>query len=227
VTIKPEIEVYLKEFPSIHSGFNIILTDMKNYFLQSALIALLIIMTQNSWSQDVGFGIKAGLNLANLKVDDPEASYNSRTGYHAGFFVRGKFDKIALQPEVLISTQRNLKDMGALGTVENSFTYLSIPVMIKFYPISGLNLQAGPQFGFLLDGEQKYETTLFTGTRDIKDSYENTDVSISLGTGFDFPFGLGVDFRYNIGVKDINNEANGDEAKSQLFMLSLGWNFIK
>ncbi|MEO7991738.1 MAG: porin family protein [Chryseolinea sp.] len=200
---------------------------MKKYFLQLSFITLTIIASQNAWSQDVGFGIKGGLNLANLKVDDPEATYNSRTGYHAGIFIRGKFNKIAIQPEVLISTQRNLKDMGTLGTVENSFTYLSVPVMIKFYPISGLNLQVGPQFGFLLDGEQKYKTTLFTGTRDIKDSYDNSDVSISLGTGFDFPFGLGIDFRYNIGVKDINNEANGEEAKSQLFMLSLGWNFIK
>ncbi len=199
---------------------------MKNYFLQSTLIALLIV-TQTSWSQDVGFGIKGGLNLANLKVDDPEASYNSRTGYHAGIFVRGKFDKVALQPEVLISTQRNVKDMGVLGTVENSFTYLSVPVMIKFYPVSGLNLQLGPQFSFLLDGEQKYETSLFTGTKDIKDSYDNSDISISMGTGFDFPFGLGIDVRYNIGVKDINNEANGDETKSELFMISLGWNFIK
>ena len=33
--------------------------------------------------------------------------------------------------------------------------------------------------------------------------------------------------RYNIGVKDINNVANGEDAKSKVFLVSVGWNFIK
>jgi hypothetical protein len=133
---------------------------------------------------------------------------------------------VAIQPEVLLFTQRG-EGTFSLGKVEESFTYLSIPVILKFYPIGGLNIQAGPQFGFLLDGERKYENAFGSIKEDIKDSYKSSDVSISLGGGYDFGFGLGLDVRYNIGVKDINDEVNGDPAKSRIFLISLGWNFLQ
>jgi hypothetical protein len=99
--------------------------------------------------------------------------------------------------------------------------------MIKLYPVGGLNLQLGPQFGFLIDGERKYDTVFGSGSTDIKDHYKSSDISLSLGAGYDFDFGLGLGFRYNLGMKDINNAANGEEVKSRVIMISLGWNFIK
>lgn len=175
----------------------------------------------------VAFGIKGGLNLTTLNVKDPELSYNSRTGYHAGLFLRGKFDKIGVQPELLLFTQNGDLESSIFGTAQESFTYLSIPFMLKFYPIGGLNLQVGPQFGFLLDGERKYDTFLGSGSKDITDYYKQSDVSVSLGGGYDFEFGLSLDVRYNVGIKDINNVSNGEEARSRIFLLSLGWNFLR
>ncbi len=178
-------------------------------------------------AQDVAFGLKGGLNLANLDVKDPEGSYNSRTGYHAGVFLRGKFSKIAIQPELLLFTQGTDATNTTFGEYKDSFTYLSVPLMLKYYPVLGLNIQVGPQFGFLLDGERKYEGVLGQGSTDIKDYYDNSDVSVSVGAGWDFKFGLSLDARYNLGVKDINNAAAGEEAKSKVFLVSLGWNFLK
>ena len=40
-------------------------------------------------------------------------------------------------------------------------------------------------------------------------------------------FGLGLDLRYNIGVKDINDAVDGEEARSRIFVVSLGWNFLR
>lgn len=200
---------------------------MMKQCVKTIFVVGLFLVVQQGMAQ-VAFGLKGGLNLTNLKVDDPEASYESRTGYHAGIFLRGRFDKVAIQPEILLFTQRNdVEFSGGLGSVEQSFTYLSVPLMMKFYPVGGLNLQAGPQFGFLLDGEQKFETLLFTGKRDIKDDYKKSDIAVSVGAGWDFSFGLNVDFRYNIGVKDINDVADEEEAKSRVFLISLGWNFVR
>jgi hypothetical protein len=98
--------------------------------------------------------------------------------------------------------------------------------MVKLYPVAGFNLQLGPQFGFLIDGERKYDTSFGSGSKDIKDHYKSSDSSISFGAGYDFDFGLGLDFRYNLGVKDINNAANGEEVNSRVFLISLGWNFL-
>lgn len=99
--------------------------------------------------------------------------------------------------------------------------------MLKFYPVGGLNLQAGPQFGFLVDGERKYDTFLGGSTEDITESYKSSDIAVSVGGGYDFKFGLNLDVRYNIGIKDINNAADGEEAKSRVFMVSIGWNFLR
>lgn len=175
----------------------------------------------------VAFGIKGGLNLSTLKVDDPELSYDSRTGYHAGVFLRGRFGNVGLQPEVLLFTQSGDLQSSLFGTAQERFTYLSIPVILKFYPIGGLNIQLGPQFGFLLDGEREYDSFLGSGKQDITEYYKQSDVSVSVGGGYDFGFGLGLDVRYNIGVKDINDAADGEQAKSRIFLLSLGWNFLR
>jgi hypothetical protein len=204
---------------------------MKN-IVKSAVIISLFTFLAGAAEAQVAFGLKGGLNLTNINTDDAEATYNSRTGYHAGLFLRGKFGKVGIQPEVLFFTQRNTIDHfqyapGVYTDVKQNLTYLSVPIMVKFYPVLGLNLQVGPQFGFLLDGERKYNSNVLGVTKeDIKDYYKSSDVAVSLGLGYDFNFGLGLDFRYNIGVQDINNASNGEQAKSQVFLVSLGWNFL-
>ena len=194
----------------------------------SVLVILVLFAALPSAAQ-VAFGLKAGLNLTTLNLKDPGSSYDSRAGYHAGIFLRGKFDKVGVQPELLLFTQNGERRSSFItGTVQEHFTYLSIPLMFKFYPLGGLNIQVGPQFGFLLDGEREYDSGLGgSGSQDITDYYKESDVSVSVGGGYDFDFGLSLDLRYNIGVKDINNAADGDEARSRIFLLSLGWNFLQ
>jgi hypothetical protein len=209
------------------------LTNMykKAIFMQQSVIRLFltvsIIVFALQASAQVGFGLKGGLNLSTLDIKDPEASYESKTGFHAGIFMRGRFDKIAIQPEVLLFTQNGDIKSSIFGTAQESFTYISVPVLLKFYPIAGLNVHVGPQFGFLVDGERKYDTFLGSGTEDIKEYYKKSDTSLSFGAGYDFGFGLSFDVRYNLGLKDINNAANGEEVKSRVFLISLGWNFFK
>ena len=188
---------------------------------------LLSFLAVASADAQVAFGIKGGLNLTTLDVKDPELSYESKTGYHAGIFLRSRMDKVAIQPELLLFTQQGNLESSFFGTARESFTYLSIPVILKFYPVGGLNIQLGPQFGFLIDGEREYDNFLSSGTEDITDHYKKSDVSVSVGGGYDFGFGLGLDVRYNIGVKDINDAADGQEARSRIFLLSLGWNFLR
>lgn len=198
---------------------------MKTKLLLLSFILISIISTTHA--QDVAFGLKGGVNLSTFNLEDADETYDSRTGFHAGLFLRSKFNKVGIQPELLLFTQNSEIRSSVFGTAQDRFTYLSIPVMIKLYPVGGLNLQLGPQFGFLIDGERKYDTVFGSGSNDIKDHYKSSDVSLSLGAGYDFGFGLGLDFRYNLGMKDVNNAANGDEVKSRVFLISLGWNFIR
>lgn len=193
---------------------------------KAAVLIVLMAASATTWSQ-TAFGIKGGLNLSTINWNDAQATYDGRSGYHAGIFLRSRHEKIAFQPELLLYTQKGDIESSVFGTAQESFTYVTIPVLLKFYPVGGLNLHAGPQFGFLVDGERKYDTVFGGGTEDITESYKNTDVAVSAGLGYDFKFGLSLDARYNIGVKDINNVADGEAAKSRVFMISLGWNFLK
>jgi hypothetical protein len=56
---------------------------------------------------------------------------------------------------------------------------------------------------------------------------QESDVSVSVGGGFDFRFGLNLDVRYNLGLTDINEAEDGDDVKGRVIIVSLGWNFMK
>lgn len=165
----------------------------------------------------VALGIKGGLNFANVDTSTPGAAYNSRTGYHAGAFANIKFTKLAIQPELIYSVQgSDVSSATSPGALELS--YVNIPILLKFYLIGGLNLQAGPQFGFLTSATQ-------AGT-DVKSFLKGSDTSIALGAGFDIS-NFVIDARYNMGLSEINDAAGSNAAKNQVFQLSVGFKIFK
>ncbi|MEO1050706.1 MAG: porin family protein [Bacteroidota bacterium] len=183
-----------------------------------ALFSAFIVFESNA---QAGFrvGVKGGLNFADFNTD---LNTSSRTGYHAGAFATIKIAKIAIQPELIFSSQGSQLEIGNLDA---TFNYVNIPVMLKFYLIAGLNLQAGPQFGFLTSARQDLD--LGNGVReDVSEFYKSSDVSIGLGAGWDLPFGLTVDARYNLGVSEISDSEAVEAAKNQVFQVSLGYRII-
>jgi len=96
---------------------------------------------------------------------------------------------------------------------------MTIPVMVKLYLAAGLNLQAGPQFGFL--------TSAKFDTQDIKNSLKSSDISANFGLGWDLPFGLTVDARYNLGLSDVSDGLTADDLKSRVIQVSLGYKLFK
>src|SRR6478736_3572467 len=144
-----------------------------NKIKTTLLVALLIAGASQLASAQAEFsvGIKAGLNFAKLDVSNSAGqTYDSRTGYHAGAFALVKLGFIGIQPELIFSRQGsqytfNSKDYDA------NYDYINIPVMAKFYLPLGLNLQAGPQFGFLT----KAQVETVAGTQNTKDASKNSD----------------------------------------------------
>jgi len=186
------------------------------------LIVLFVIVgaSFNAFAQvQVALGLKAGINVSKLNNDDVESS--SITGFHGGAFALFKLTAIGIQPELLFSQQGSKVEDLSGDPQDLKMSYMTIPVMIKFYLPGGFNLQAGPQFGFLNSAE-------FDGD-DIKDSFKSSDMSLNLGAAWDAPFGLVFDARYNIGLSDIND---GDgvivgDVKSGVFQFSVGYKLFK
>ncbi len=176
---------------------------MKKVFL-SILFASLVIV---GYSQaKVELGLKGGVNMATLKG----SAGDNITAFHGGAYGLIKITKFGIQPEALFSKR---------GDDAVDLAYLDIPVMLKFYLAGGLNVQAGPQFGVLLNAEDE-------DGNDVSSFLEGSDISAAAGLGLDLPMGLNLTARYIVGLKDVNS-GGGAEFKANTFQFSVGYSLFK
>lgn len=173
-------------------------------------------------------GIKAGPNFASINADATAGeNYKNRTGFHGGAFALIKLTKIGIQPELIFSQQGSTVRFNNQD-LEANYSYFNIPIMLKLYLVAGLNLQVGPQFGFVTKASQEFEDVNGRITKeDIKDEMKGSDISAGLGAGWDLPFGLTIDARYNLGLSEIYDNSAAPEAKNQVFQFSLGYKLFK
>ncbi len=181
----------------------------------------------------VAIGIKAGPNFASIDTESSAGqNYKNRAGFHGGAFVLVKTGKIGIQPEVIFSQQGSKVEINEQN-FESNFSYVNIPIILKLYLISGLNLQVGPQFGFVTNAESPVLDQVggsATTVKDVKDRMKSSDFTAGLGLGWDFPFGLTFDARYNLGLSEIYDDAppgQSQDAKNQVFQVSLGFKLIQ
>jgi len=187
-------------------------------------------------------GIKGGLNFASLSTSSTAAqNYSNRTGYHFGAYALIKIAKFGIQPEVIFSKQGQTYSFPSASNLKSDYDYVNIPIMLKFYLAAGLNLQAGPQFGFLANQSNSISVINSSGTvtsAQLKDFVKSSDVSLGLGIGWDLPFGLNITGRYNLGLSDLNKQTGVNspliqsslgtkEAKNQVIQISVGYRLFK
>lgn len=196
-------------------------------------MCLMLAAAQQAYSQaEVALGIKAGPNFSTI---DTEASagtnYKNRAGFHGGAFLLIKAAKFGVQPEIIFSQQGSKVEINSKD-LESNFSYMNIPIILKLYTVAGINIQAGPQFGFVMNGEAPVQQTLggAATVEDVKDRMKKSDFTVALGLGWDLPFGLTLDARYNLGLTKIYDDAppqQTSDAKNQVFQFSLGYKLIK
>lgn len=184
-------------------------------------------------AQETKFGVKGGLNVANISGDIEDNS--SKVGFHVGGFVEIKVsDKFSVQPELLFSTQgTKLEESGTNYSYESNLnlSYLNIPVMAKYYVAEGFSLEAGPQIGFLTTAKSDFTDTesgiTVSGDEDVKDEFESIDFGFNFGAGYDFTENLSAGLRYNLGLSNIAKTDSGDDFKlsNNVFSVSLGYKF--
>lgn len=207
------------------------------------LAALGIFSFNTAHSQEIGFGIKGGLNLSNLSIKQDDVSKpDSRTSFHIGGLVEipisGKF---SIQPELLFSMQGAQEEESEtyMGQTYSSKTtlklnYINLPIMAKYYVVDGLALEVGPQFGFLMSAKGEFEASGpgidETGTIDLKEEVKTLDMGVAFGASYELNLGVFFSARYNIGLSNINkdNDEDFDESsnvKNRVFQVSIGYMF--
>ena len=191
---------------------------MKKKFLSILVIGLTMATAVSA--QGFHMGIKAGANL--LKIDSKSFSDEFKFGYNLGAFTEINFNKkFGIQPELLWSqsnytTAEKIEEVipGSTADLAVTLNYLQIPLLLSYRPAKFISLQAGPQFGILVNHDK---TLLQNGG----DAFKNGDFSMLAGAQLNLgPLKAGA--RYAIGLTDIKDLPNEGEWKSKGWQLYVG-----
>jgi hypothetical protein len=185
----------------------------KKLFGISFLAIALFLVTNVVQAQDdtqVRFGIKGGLNLTNLYVDDVNDE-KAKFGLHGGLWMKAPVGEyFAIQPELIWSSKGT--KIGSYqnipftpdGEIRFNLNYVDLPVLgsITLGPIS---LQAGPYISYLVNANVKNLKEDLTTSNAVnldEGDFNRVDYGLAGGLAVDIKgFQLGA--RYNYGLREI------------------------
>ena len=206
---------------------------MKKLFLGAA-----IAMSSLTFAQQ--FGIKGGMNVASISKDGTLSDTSSKIGFNAGVFMNAPLaENFSIQPEVLYN------DLGSKITYgqndNNSYStnlgYISVPVMFQYNATPEFYLEAGPQFNFLVNANNKLKDgnnniLVNDWTKLAKDNLNTFDFGLGLGAGYYFTPQFGLTARYVAGMTKIGKDDNVygqpyKDSKNNVFQVGLAYKFAK
>ncbi len=189
---------------------------MRKKLISSAIFLFVI---SSSFAQNINIGIKGGASINKLdgKAFKDEFSY----GYHAGGFATISLSKkLSIQPEVLFNeitadTATSFSTLYNFNKAKNvQLRYLTIPILLNYNVSNLLALQAGPQFGILMNKDRNL-------LQDGKQAFKNGDFSMLGGVQLSLSK-IMVYGRYAIGLTDIKSINNQEKWKSQSIQVGIG-----
>lgn len=192
--------------------------------MKTKLLALLtlVLLTQAAMAQ-FHLGVKGGANIT--KVDGKAFRDEFRYGYHLGGFVEiGLGGRLGIQPEVLWNQYQTRADSSFSNIYQNSLkisnyenvtlNYLTIPLLLNYKLGSLMSLQAGPQFGILLDQSKNL-------VENGEAAFSNGDFSLVGGAQIHIAK-IRLQGRYFVGLNNVSEISDQNKWKNQGFQLSIG-----
>jgi len=229
------LSFYLFEILSLLIIINL---KIKQQMRKVTLILIIAIIGISSTSFAQRFGVKGGLNITNLKIENHDTS--PKLGFHIGPITEIPFgDIFALETGVLISTKGNKLEETVFGITtkyKTNLVYLDIPINVKAgYDFGKTRVYGilGPYFAFGLTG--KYKSKIDDGGDITKTdtkvewgsdgSFKRFDSGLTIGACAAVSiFELGISYSHgfvNIATGDIHN------TKNRVFSISAAYKFGK
>ncbi|WP_111671427.1 porin family protein [Algoriphagus litoralis] len=185
---------------------------------------LLLFLAVEGYSQNSGFGIKAGLSSTKVDFKNEQIVPNdAQTGYHVGIF--GRFgNSLYIQPELLFTQTSggftiNSPGEGGSEKFKANFNRLDIPVMVGFRMFKIIRLMAGPIASININSEIK----------DAVDTVQDVDFNSSTlgyqaGLGVDIG-NLSVDAKYEGGLSSVTENIGSFTTDNRInqWVLSVGF----
>ena len=220
---------------------------MKKILISGAVLLAMIVcaaskvtaqeqQTKEENSLSPKLGVKAGVNLTNMYVQDV-SDENMKVGLNAGFFAKLPLTRgFSIQPELLYSSK------GAKETYNNflqgsgeyrfNLNYIELPVLAVINVGKNFNIHAGPYISYLASVNIKNmdDKGNIQGTDELNaENFNRIDYGIAGGFGVDVQnFTLGE--RYTYGLREIGKSGSlsGDltkDSKNSAISLYIGFGF--
>lgn len=207
-------------------------------------MALFVFLCHLGMAQETRFGVKGGFNYSSI-VGDLTDGLKFRFSGHGGIFLEVKFsEKFKLQPELMYSSQgfqfstdlASIENEGSTGE-ENDFrtnvqlNYLIIPILGKFALNDRLDVEFGPQFGFLLNQVTKIKNLDESSNMDVdRRSSVSGDFQLDYGAVVGLGIGLNENLslspRFYVGLRNRLNGLEGAQNYNASIQLSLDYKFL-
>ena len=145
------------------------------------------------------WGIVGGINASKIIAETKTKSLN---GYHGGLIAEIKTPLgIGFEANALISSKgtvvESLNSKLEKTNLDYKLTYLDFPIVVKKYFLTVFNVQAGPQFSYLLSANLDGNNT--------KQNLNSFDLSAVIGLELDAKVAK-ASIRYNYGITDVGNK---------------------
>lgn len=182
------------------------------------------------------FGIKGGLNLTNLFVDDVNDEH-MRVGLNGGVYAKLPITRgFSIQPELLYSGKGAKLEYNNFleGSGEYRFNlhYVELPVLAVINVAKNFNIHAGPYVSYLAGANisDLKDDGSISNIKDLKaDNFNRFDYGLAAGLGIDVQnFTIGA--RYNYGLHEIGKSGSlsgqlTKDSKNSAIQLYVGFGF--
>lgn len=208
---------------------------IRNLSLLVGAVAISLITFTKAEAQYARAGIKGGLNLSNLYVNEADDD-NARIGWHAGLY--GQIfasEAFAIQPEVNFSTKGTgvTRVDATSAKYESNFNlnYIDIPILAVFKLGRAAEIHVGPYWSYLLHAEIRNNDRDPNNEFDTieRDNFDDWDYGLVGGIGFNLGEGAQLGLRYNYGLNEIADSAGArrlfGNSKNQVAQVYLAFNF--
>jgi len=204
---------------------------MKKIILAVSLAVPFIVQAQ--------FGVKAGLNFANVS-NASSINNSSRTGFQAGIFLAPQSKKILSSRTELLFSRQGYNYKTGTNTGNVNLDYIMLPQFMTINITKYFQIQLGGQMAFLLNAKvDSSNGGSGSSGNSILDLYNKFDYGYGGGVEVHPVSGLLIGARVNISLgnlyKDIASTTPGTspsyvpkvDIKNNVFQVFAGWAFGK
>ncbi|SEN98110.1 Outer membrane protein beta-barrel domain-containing protein [bacterium A37T11] len=202
-----------------------------------AATALIFSVGAFAQSQDLGFGVKAGVNFPKYSFGSGDNSAETKAA--TNFFVTAYLDAPIFTDYLYIQPGVSYQGKGAKfidteeGEYKQNTSWIEVPINVVFKVPTGTAghffVGAGPYIGFGISGKNKLSDKNGNSSEigDFKfgkdKSLKSTDFGFNFLAGYQLTSGLIINGGYGLGITDLAPESRGVKQTNRVWSIGLGF----